>query len=120
MNENDTLIKPWHGIPREEIAWYPTVVAERCLGCGLCVTSCGRKVYRFNYEDNLAVVEDPFHCMVGCSTCATICPGEAIEFPSRGYIQQLIRKRKVVRQSKDMLQAHPDLYGLKTAENAKE
>ncbi|RMF00790.1 MAG: hypothetical protein D6768_11995, partial [Chloroflexi bacterium] len=33
------LTAPWHGIPREEIDWYPTVIAERCIGCGLCVTS---------------------------------------------------------------------------------
>jgi hypothetical protein len=22
----------WHGIPREEIPWYPTVHAETCIG----------------------------------------------------------------------------------------
>lgn len=118
MNEHNTLIKPWHGIPREEIAWYPTIVAERCLGCGLCVTSCGRQVYRFDYENNVAVVAHPLNCMVGCSTCATLCPREAIEFPSRGYIQQLLRERKVLRQSKDTLHAHPDLYGFETEEKA--
>jgi ferredoxin len=38
----------WHGIPRQEIQWYPTIVAERCIGCGLCVTSCGKNVYAFD------------------------------------------------------------------------
>lgn len=31
----------WHGIPRDQINWHPAIVAERCVGCGLCVTSCG-------------------------------------------------------------------------------
>jgi len=35
MSEPNTLVKPWHGVPREEIDWYPTVVEERCIGCGL-------------------------------------------------------------------------------------
>lgn len=110
MNEPNAMVKLWHGVPREEIDWHPTVVDERCIGCGLCVTSCGRKVYQFDYDNNVAVVANPLHCMVGCSTCATVCPREAIEFPSRGYIQQLIRERKIVRQSKDMLRDHPDDY----------
>ncbi len=112
MNEVNQFVKPWHGIPREEIHWSPTVVPERCIGCGLCVTSCGRKVYQFDYERNVAVVANPLNCMVGCSTCATVCPHEAIEFPSRGYIQDLIRKRRVVKQSKDLLREHPELYAV--------
>lgn len=103
----------WHGIPREEIDWSPTVVSYRCHGCGLCVTSCGRKVYQFDYSNNLAIVAQPFNCMVGCSTCATICPREAIEFPSRGYIQHLIHEKHIVQQSKHMLREHSDDYRIK-------
>ncbi|MCL4880392.1 MAG: 4Fe-4S ferredoxin [Anaerolineae bacterium] len=88
---------------REEIHWYPTVVDERCIGCG-------RNVYQFDYENNVAVVTNPLQCMVGCSTCATVCPREAIEFPSRGYIQQLIWDRKILRQSKDLLRDYPEQY----------
>lgn len=112
MNANEVTIKPWHGIPRDEISWSPTVVAERCIGCGLCVTSCGRKVYQFDFDKNVAVVANPLNCMVGCSTCATICPREAIEFPSRGSIQQLIRERKVLSQSKALLRAHRQEYSV--------
>jgi ferredoxin len=100
----------WHGVPREVLEWYPTVVRERCNGCGLCVTTCGRKVYRFDYRDRTAVLSEPFKYVVGCSTCATLCPREAIEFPSRGYIQHVIRSARIAHQSKRILDAHPEDY----------
>jgi CDP-4-dehydro-6-deoxyglucose reductase len=27
------FLKPWHGIPREEIKWNPTVDTDACIGC---------------------------------------------------------------------------------------
>ena len=107
---------PWHGIPRSEIRWHPSVVSERCVGCGMCVTSCGRGVYAFDSDANKPVVKAPEMCMVGCTTCATICLQDAIEFPSRGYVRGLIRSRKLLRQSKDMLRDQPEKYVLTRAE----
>ena len=103
---------PWHGIPRQEIDWHPTVMTDRCVGCGLCVTSCGRQVYGFDYESNRPVVANPDHCMVGCTTCATVCIQDALEFPSRGFIRQLVRERKLLRHAKDELRAGKDKYNL--------
>lgn len=103
----------WHGIPRDQIDWYPTLVAERCIGCGVCATSCGRGVFAFDYEANKPVVVAPQMCMVGCTTCATICPEDALEFPSQGYVRQIIRKNKIITQSKNMLRAEPDKYDVK-------
>jgi DNA-binding transcriptional ArsR family regulator/NAD-dependent dihydropyrimidine dehydrogenase PreA subunit len=100
----------WHGIPREQIDWYPTVVAERCIGCGICATSCGKNVFAFDYGVNKPVVVAPQMCMVGCTTCATICPEDALEFPSQGYVRQIIKKNKVLTQAKNMLRAEPDKY----------
>lgn len=111
-------VTPWHGVPRDEIEWYPTVIEDRCIGCGLCATSCGRGVYAFDYEKNVPVVVNPLMCMVGCTTCATICTRDAIEFPSPGYIRQLIRDEKVLRQSKDMLRANRDKYDVARPEPA--
>lgn len=119
MSSDQTLIKPWHGIPREEIAWHPTIVPDRCTGCGLCVTSCGRKVYGFDYDQNKPVVVNPLQCMVGCSTCATLCPRGAIEFPSHGYIQQVIREGRVARHSKDMLRQNQALYSVSPSNSDK-
>jgi DNA-binding transcriptional ArsR family regulator/NAD-dependent dihydropyrimidine dehydrogenase PreA subunit len=103
----------WHGIPREKIEWHPTIIADRCVGCGLCATSCGRNVYAFDYENNKPVVVAPQMCMVGCTTCATICTEDAIEFPSQGYIRQIIKKNRLLTQSKNMLRADPDKYDVK-------
>jgi CDP-4-dehydro-6-deoxyglucose reductase len=77
---NPQFTKPWHGVPREEIEWYPTVSADACIGCGTCVTGCSRLVYRYDFEDRKAVVADPLNCMVGCTTCANTCPTHAISF----------------------------------------
>ena len=87
----------WHGIPREKIPWYPTVDEEKCIGCKLCFVTCGRNVYDFDLERNKPVVANPYHCMVGCSTCATICPSGAISFPDRKIIEQVEREFKVLR-----------------------
>ncbi len=85
--------KTWHGIPREEIPWFPTVDNDTCIGCTLCYVSCGRAVYEM--QDNKAVVENPYNCMVGCSTCATVCPVEAITFPGRELIWNVEREHKI-------------------------
>ena len=100
----------WHNVARSEIAWAPTVVADRCIGCGLCVTSCGRNVYSFDYIKRQPVVTTPQMCMVGCTTCATNCTQDAIEFPSAGYIRHLIKQRKVLRQVKDELEVNRAKY----------
>ena len=103
----------WHGIPREQIDWHPTVIAERCIGCGICATSCNKGVYAFDYEANKPVVVAPQSCMVGCTTCATICPEDALEFPSQGYVRQIIKKNKIITQAKNMLRADPEKYDVK-------
>jgi len=100
----------WHEISREEIHWHPEVVSERCIGCGLYVTSCGRGVFTFNYETNRPVVAKEMMCMVGCTTCATICTRDAIEFPGTGYIRQIIGERKVINQSKEMIKSQQVKY----------
>jgi CDP-4-dehydro-6-deoxyglucose reductase len=81
--------KPWRGIPREEVSWNPIVDEDACIGCGTCVTACGRSVYRFDFEEKKAVVVDPLNCMVGCMTCANTCPTSAIHFPSLEAIMDL-------------------------------
>jgi NAD-dependent dihydropyrimidine dehydrogenase PreA subunit len=83
----------WHGIPRKDIPWFPVVDADTCIGCTLCYTTCGRGVYEM--QDNKAVPVNAMSCMVGCSTCGTVCPVEAISFPDRDMIWKLEREHKI-------------------------
>lgn len=83
----------WHGIPRKDIPWFPTVDADTCIGCTLCYTTCGRGVYEM--QDHRAVPVNAMNCMVGCSTCGTVCPVQAIDFPDRDLIWKLEREYKI-------------------------
>lgn len=92
----DLSSQVWHEIPRKEIPWFPTISADKCIGCELCYLSCGRFVFKIEDDKHhKAVVELPYNCMVGCSTCATICPTEAISFPNRGLIWKLEKEHKI-------------------------
>lgn len=89
MGANDS----WHGIPRKDIPWFPSVDADACIGCTLCFLSCGRGVYEM--KENKSIAVNPYSCMVGCSTCATVCPTQAITFPERDLIWKLEREHKI-------------------------
>jgi NAD-dependent dihydropyrimidine dehydrogenase PreA subunit len=110
----------WHGIPRKDIPWYPTVNADSCIGCTLCYTTCGRGVYEM--QDNKAVPVNAMSCMVGCSTCGTVCPVQAIAFPDRDLVWKLERENKifkVVRQeAKEKMAKQDALKARAAAEDA--
>ena len=106
----------WHGIPRKDIPWYPTVDADTCIGCTLCYTTCGRGVYEM--QDNKAVPVNAMNCMVGCSTCGTVCPVQAITFPDRDLIWKLERENKIfkiVRQEANEKMAKQDALKARAA-----
>ena len=86
----------WHGIDRTKIPWYPTIDEDRCIGCKLCFVSCGRNVFDFDEKRKKAVVAKPYNCMVGCSTCATICPSQAISFPDKEIVHKIEREEKIL------------------------
>ena len=101
-------VKPWHGISRETIAWNPRVDEKKCIGCGMCVTGCGRKVYGFDYERKKPVVMRPANCMVACVTCANTCLQDAISFPSVASVRELIKKEKLLARAKEELSVRRD------------
>ena len=109
-----------HGIPRQDIPWFPVVDADTCIGCTLCYTTCGRGVYEM--QDNKAVPVNAMSCMVGCSTCGTVCPVQAISFPDRDLIWKLEREHKifkVVRQeAKEKMAKQDALKARAAAEDA--
>lgn len=88
----------WHGVPRKEIPWYPTVNADACIGCELCYVTCGREVYDIDLNEKggrKAIAARSLNCMVGCSTCAVVCPTQAITFPSRDVVWKAEREYKI-------------------------
>jgi len=87
MNEQqkqDPKFAKFHGIDREKFQWNPVVDESKCIGCGMCVTTCSRRVYKYDYEKRKSKVVNPFNCMVACQTCANLCPVEAISFVKEG------------------------------------
>jgi CDP-4-dehydro-6-deoxyglucose reductase len=108
----DKFSKPWHGIPRSEIPWFPTVDPDVCIGCGTCVISCSRSVYRLDFDRKKAVVADPMHCMVGCRTCASTCPANAISFPPGQVVLDLELRPEVRHAIEDELLARREQIAL--------
>lgn len=94
----------WKGIPREHIDWHPTIHKNRCTGCGMCVTSCGRDVFNFDDTREKAVVARPLQCMVGCTSCESWCVFEAISFPDKEYVRDFIRENKILVTAKKQLE----------------
>jgi len=89
----------WHGVPRKNIPWFPTIDAEKCIGCELCYVTCGREVFEINPDNrHKATVERPYNCMVGCTTCAMVCPTQAIAFPSRDTVWKIEREYKIFKE----------------------
>ena len=72
----------WRGYPREQISWFPTISMDRCIDCDRCVDFCSYGVYKKQPDGKVAMVE-PFLCLVGCQSCASICEPHAILFPPR-------------------------------------
>lgn len=78
----------WRGFPREQIAWYPTILEDECNNCGKCIEFCPEKV--FAWENGRVIVHSPYDCQVGCESCARICPCKAITFPPQAILRGLL------------------------------
>lgn len=107
----------WHGIPRGEIPWRPTVDPDDCIGCQLCYITCGRGVYEM--IDGVAVEAEPMSCAVGCTTCGNICPTGAITFPPMEGVWRLERERQIFRTvKKEAARKHERADALKARSDA--
>jgi len=99
----DLSRQEWWGIPRREIKWYPQIDYERCIGCGVCLITCGRTVYDWDFKNMKPIVARPYNCMIGCDTCAKMCPKDAILFPPLGYLRKIRDNAKVVLKARQKL-----------------
>ncbi len=76
-------------VPREQIAWFPTIDAEACNGCGACAEFCRPGVFELTPPDADATVvrrpkmqvANPYQCIVLCTRCEPVCPSGAITLP---------------------------------------
>lgn len=93
-SEPSPRFRTWHGIDRKEIEWYPRIDEDKCIGCGLCVVTCGeaRLVWGFDPERRKAVVLQPYNCMVGCNNCEVNCPRGAISFPDFKVVREAVSR----------------------------
>lgn len=86
-------MKEWRGIPREEIPWYPTIDAEKCIGCKACIEFCNNAVLEFDEAAVKTSVKNPYNCVVECRTCARLCPTDAISFPDEKEFSAFIKEK---------------------------
>ena len=89
----------WRGIPREEIPWFPTIDAEKCIGCRECITICKNGVLAFDEPSQKSTVVNPYNCVVECRTCARLCPADAISFPDATVFNEFIKEKLAVKGS---------------------
>jgi len=108
------MSKTWHGVDRTLYVWYPRIDYDKCTGCGLCLLTCGNDVFRWSREKNLPVVANPGSCVMGCTTCAKLCPEDAISFPDdpKKFLKSVVMKEKVFftvkKELRDRLDKYPD------------
>jgi NAD-dependent dihydropyrimidine dehydrogenase PreA subunit len=89
--ETKKNLKPWRGVQREEIPWFPTIMEKLCDGCRICLRFCSFGVYEYDEETNKVKVANPFNCEVECSMCALKCKPKAISFPPLTILESFRR-----------------------------
>jgi len=79
-------------LPREKIDWFPTINYELCLADRACLEFCHNDVFAWNETERRVLVGNPRNCVIGCTSCAQICPVEAIRFPDKGELRLTLRR----------------------------
>jgi NAD-dependent dihydropyrimidine dehydrogenase PreA subunit len=79
-------------IPREKIPWFPTINYDACTADQECLNFCKNGVFSWEEETARVVVSQPYGCVVGCDSCAQICPVGAITFPDKDGLRATLRR----------------------------
>jgi NAD-dependent dihydropyrimidine dehydrogenase PreA subunit len=84
----------WHGIPRSQIHWYPTIDYEKCVTCGKCVEYCTLGAFEFEEENGKKrpIVKNPNNCVVLCTGCDGVCPSGAIKHQCKKETREEIKR----------------------------
>lgn len=80
------------GVPRDKIPWYPTIDYKKCNFCMECDKFCPHKVYERVEAEIKLVVKSHNNCVVFCRACAKTCEPDAISFPEKQEVTELIKK----------------------------
>jgi NAD-dependent dihydropyrimidine dehydrogenase PreA subunit len=79
------------GVPREKIPWFPKIDPDLCIGDQDCINFCKNGVLAFDEDSFKAIVVHPYGCVVGCDSCAKICPVDAIQFQDKDELRATLR-----------------------------
>ncbi len=82
------------GVPRSKIPWYPRIDKQKCNQCDgdpQCLRFCPHGVFEHNKEQKEFTVRNPYNCVVFCRACQKVCAVEALGFPEKKEILQLIK-----------------------------
>lgn len=85
--------RTYMGIPREEIAWNPTIDEEKCVGCGQCLEVCPNGVFEMDEASGKMKVVNPTNCVVLCDKCKAFCDHDAISFPDKEATKRFVAER---------------------------
>lgn len=81
------------GVPRKEIPWWPIIDYNKCNFCMECDKFCKHNVYtKIDDEKKKLIVESQYNCVVFCRACAKTCAPDALIFPDKREITNLIKK----------------------------
>jgi len=58
------------------------VERDLCVRCGACGPACPVDIVRFDERSFLPVITDESDCLIKCTKCLQVCPGEEVDFPA--------------------------------------
>jgi len=80
-------------VPRKKIPWWPTIDYDKCNFCMECDKFCPHQVYAItDDEKKKLIIANPYNCVVFCRACAKACAPDALTFPEKREITELIKK----------------------------
>lgn len=88
MSENTFM-----GVPRDKIAWAPTIDYTKCDYCMECDKFCPHQVFeRREKVEKKLIVKNPNNCVVFCRACSKTCGPDALSFPNKNETTKRIKE----------------------------